>query len=45
VSIDAIHKIQSYFQGKLVLDTRPRPPEKLIVGKDKAASFKRWLDK
>jgi DNA-binding LytR/AlgR family response regulator len=41
----AIEKIHAYFQGKLVVETQPRHSEKIIVGKDKAAEFKRWLDK
>jgi DNA-binding LytR/AlgR family response regulator len=41
----AIENIHAYFQGKLVVETRPRHSEKIIVGKDKAAEFKRWLDK
>jgi len=45
INIDAIQKIQSYFQGKLVIKSKPAHSEKIIVGKDKAASFKRWLDR
>jgi DNA-binding LytR/AlgR family response regulator len=45
INIKAIRKIHSYFQGKLVIDTLPSHSEKIIVGKDKAASFKRWLDR
>jgi DNA-binding LytR/AlgR family response regulator len=45
ININAIVKIQSYFQGKLVIKSKPAHSEKIIVGKDKAASFKRWLDR
>lgn len=45
ININAIKKIHSYFQGKLVIDTKPAHSEQIIVGKDKAASFKRWLDR
>lgn len=45
ININAIKKIHSFFQGKLIIDTRPAQSEKVIVGKDKAASFKRWLDR
>jgi DNA-binding LytR/AlgR family response regulator len=41
----AIENIHTYFQGKLVVETKPKHSEKIIVGKDKAAEFKRWLDK
>lgn len=45
VNINAIIRIHSYFQGKLSLEIKPVHSEQIIVGKDKAASFKRWLDK
>jgi DNA-binding LytR/AlgR family response regulator len=45
VSIDAIHKVHSSFQGKLVLETKPEHSEDILVGKDKAALFKQWLDR
>jgi DNA-binding LytR/AlgR family response regulator len=45
ININAIKKIHSYFQGKLVINTKPAHSEEIIVGKDKAASFKRWLDR
>jgi DNA-binding LytR/AlgR family response regulator len=44
INIKAIQKIHSYFQGKLVIKTKPAFSKEVIVGKDKAASFKRWLD-
>jgi len=45
ININAILKIHSYFQGKLVIQTKPAYTEEIIVGKDKAARFKRWLDR
>ena len=45
INIDSIEKIHTYFQGKLVIDTKPRHSEKIIIGKDKAAEFKRWMDR
>lgn len=45
LNINAIKKIHSYFQGKLAIKTKPAHSEEVIVGKDKAASFKRWLDR
>jgi len=35
VNIMAIKKIHSYFNGKLVIETKPGQKEKIIVGKDK----------
>jgi DNA-binding LytR/AlgR family response regulator len=45
INIDAIRKVHSFFQGKLKLETKPSHTEEIIVGKDKAAAFKRWMDK
>jgi two-component system response regulator LytT len=45
VSIDAIKRVHSYFNGKLKLEIKPSHTEDIIVGKDKAAAFKRWLDR
>lgn len=45
VNLDAIEKINMYFGGKLTLQTRPEHSEKIIIGKDKAAEFKRWMDR
>ncbi len=45
ININAIKKIHSYFQGKLLIDTEPAHSEEIIIGKDKAASFKQWLDR
>lgn len=45
INIESIQKIRSYFNGKLKLDTRPSYSEDIVIGKDKAASFKRWLDR
>lgn len=45
VNLNSIQKIHMYFQGKLKVETKPAHSEAIIVGKDKAASFKRWLDR
>ena len=45
IHIAAIKKIHNYFNGKLKLETKPKHSGDIIIGKDKAASFKRWLDK
>lgn len=45
INLNSIKKIHMYFQGKLKIETIPAHSEDIIVGKDKAASFKRWLDK
>jgi two-component system response regulator LytT len=45
VNIDAIKRVHSYFNGKLKLEIKPSHAEDVIIGKDKAASFKRWMDR
>ncbi|MCP4552844.1 MAG: response regulator transcription factor [Bacteroidetes bacterium] len=45
VNIDAIKRVHSYFNGKLKLEIEPSHAEDIIVGKDKAAAFKRWMDR
>lgn len=45
INIDVIKKVHSFFNGKLKLETQPSHSEEIIIGKDKAAEFKRWLDR
>ena len=45
VNMKVIQKVHSYFNGKLKLETQPSHSEDIIIGKDKAAAFKRWLDR
>ncbi|MGB0880629.1 MAG: LytR/AlgR family response regulator transcription factor [Polaribacter sp.] len=45
VSLNAIKRVHSYFNGKLKLELQPSYTEDIVVGKDKAAAFKRWLDR
>ncbi len=45
VNMEAIKKVHSYFQGKLVLDIEPTPAEKIIIGRDKASRFKKWINR
>lgn len=43
--LDAIHKIHTYFNGRLKLDLLPRPGLEAIVSRDRVADFKSWLDR
>jgi DNA-binding LytR/AlgR family response regulator len=43
-SLKAIGKIYSYFAGKLKLDLLPPRPEEVLVSRDRAPLFKRWLE-
>lgn len=45
INIRVVKKVHSYFNGKLKLETQPVYNEDIIIGKDKAAEFKRWLDR
>jgi two-component system response regulator LytT len=45
INIQAIKRVYSYFDVKLKLETQPTHSEDIVIGKDKAASFKRWLDR
>ena len=45
INIETIKKVHSYFDGKLKIETIPTHSEDIIIGKDKAATFKRWLDR
>lgn len=45
INIEAIKRVHTYFQGKLKLEVHPSHSEDVIIGKDKAASFKRWMDR
>ncbi|MBN2893732.1 MAG: response regulator transcription factor [Bacteroidales bacterium] len=45
VNIQSIVKIHKYFNNKLLIETKPKSTENIIVGKDKTALFKQWLDK
>ena len=44
VNIDSILKIEPYFQNKVLVHTRPQHKEKILISKEKWASFKLWLN-
>lgn len=44
INIGAINRVHSYFNGKLKIETKPEFNQEIHVVKNKAASFKRWLD-
>lgn len=44
VNIDSILKIEPYFQNKVLVHTRPEHREKILISKEKWASFKLWLN-
>lgn len=44
VNIDAVSRVQPFFNGKLILETNPAHDEKVTVSREKARAFRRWLD-
>ncbi|QDO95248.1 response regulator transcription factor [Formosa sediminum] len=45
VNINAIKKVHSYFNRKLKLEIKPTYIHDILVGKDKASAFKKWIDR
>lgn len=45
VNIESVSKVHTFFNGKLVLETRPGFDEKIMISRDKARQFKPWLDR
>jgi len=44
VCINAITKIEPYFHNKIIVSTNPSFKESITVSKERAGSFKRWLN-
>lgn len=42
--LQAIHEIHKYFNGKLLVKLQPSYTEEVVVSREKASLFKRWLD-
>jgi DNA-binding LytR/AlgR family response regulator len=43
-SLMAVHKIHTYFNGKLKIDLLPELSQEVLVSRDKAVVFKAWLE-
>lgn len=43
-SVSAIHKIHTYFNGKLKIQLLPETAQEVIVSREKAPAFKAWLE-
>ncbi len=43
-ALSAVKKIHSYFNGKLKLDLHPEPLQEILVSREKASSFKEWIE-
>ncbi len=44
INIDAISKINSYFNSRLLLTLLPEAGEEVVVSRDRVPDFKRWMD-
>lgn len=43
--IEAIQRIETWFNGKLVVKTKPEAPEKIVISREKARNFKEWINR
>ncbi len=43
-NLDSIDEIHQYFKGKLIVKLQPNCTEEIVVSRDKASVFKKWLD-
>lgn len=42
--LSSIHKIHTYFNGKLKLELTPTPTQEVLVSREKAGNFKKWVE-
>ncbi len=45
LNVNTIRKVENWFNGKLVVKTRPDVKEKLVVSRERSRSFKEWVDR
>ncbi len=43
--IEAIQRIETWFNGKLVVKTKPEAQEKIVISREKARNFKEWINR
>ncbi len=44
LSLEAIQKIEPYFNSRLILTLNPSTKEEVIVSRERVGAFKEWLD-
>ncbi|MFO7999683.1 MAG: LytTR family DNA-binding domain-containing protein [Marinilabilia sp.] len=44
LNIEAIHKVENWFNGKLVVKTRPAAEDKIVISRERARNFKEWIN-
>ena len=45
LNINSITKIENWFNGKLIVKTRPEAIEKIVISRERARAFKEWIDR
>lgn len=45
INIDAVSRVNNWFNGKLIVKTKPESEEKIIVSRERARFFRNWLDR
>ena len=43
-SVSSIQQIHQYFKSRLKIDLLPKTTDEVTVSREKATSFKRWMD-
>lgn len=44
VSVKSVVEIHTYFNSRLLLKLQPEEEEQVIVARERATNFKKWLD-
>lgn len=44
LNIDSIHKVENWFNGKLIVKTKPDAQERIVVSRESAKGFKEWIN-
>ena len=44
LNIETIHKVENWFNGKLIVKTRPQAEEKIVISRERARNFKDWIN-
>jgi two-component system, LytTR family, response regulator LytT len=45
ISAQSIHKIHTYFNGRLKLELKPKVDDEVVISREKSNQFKEWLNK
>ncbi len=42
--MESIQKVENWFNGKLVVKTRPQADDKIVISRERARNFKNWIN-